>query len=222
MYMYSIVIMNMSCVLSIINGVLQLPVGSVSDRYAYMQDLIAFEACRPEVKVAPLPQCLQQVSTPLIQAAWEEALASHPDQRFSSYILTGIAEGFRIGFNRQFPLKSVSRNMPSAKEQHLALKGYVDKERAAGHLLGPVPRASTHVSRMGVIPKGHTPGRWRVITDLSHPPGASVNDGIDTDLCSLKYVSVDMVAEIVDALGRGSLMAKVDIEAAESLIRMRC
>lgn len=57
-----------------------------------------------------------------------------------------------------------------------------------------------------------------MITDLSYPPGASVNDGIDSDLCSLKYVTVDRVAEIVHALGRGSLMAKVDIEAAYRLV----
>ena len=105
-----------------------------------------------------------------------------------------------------------------SRKQRLALKEYVDKERAAGHLLGPVPGACVHISRMGVIPKGHVPGRWRVITDLSNPPGASVNDGIDTDLCSLKYVTVDKVAEIVHRLGRGALMAKVDIEAAYRLV----
>ena len=71
---------------------------------------------------------------------------------------------------------------------------------------------------MGVIPKGHTPGRWRVITDLSHPPGFSVNDGIDPSLCSLAYVSVDTIAGVVAVLGRGSLLAKVDIESAYRLI----
>ena len=99
-----------------------------------------------------------------------------------------------------------------------ALQAYLDKEIAAGHLLGPVPRHSVQVSRMGVIPKGHTPGRWRVITDLSYPPGYSVNDGIDPSFCSLSYVSVDTIAGLVAALGEGSLLAKVDIESAYCLV----
>ena len=45
-----------------------------------------------------------------------------------------------------------------ASDQAEALQAYFDKEVAAGHLLGPVPHQSVHVSRMGVIPKGRTPG----------------------------------------------------------------
>jgi hypothetical protein len=48
---------------------------------------------------------------------------------------------------------------------------------------------------MGVIPKGHTPGRWRLITDLSYPEGNSVNDGIQAKWCSLKYTSTEGVAK---------------------------
>ena len=35
------------------------------------------------------------------------------------------------------------------------------------------------------------------ILDLSHPAKASVNDGIDPELCSLSYVSVDQAARKV-------------------------
>ena len=38
---------------------------------------------------------------------------------------------------------------------------------------------------MRVVPKGHTPGRYRLITDLSFPQGASMNEGISSELCSL-------------------------------------
>ena len=37
-----------------------------------------------------------------------------------------------------------------------------------------------------------------------------MNDGVDKDLCSLTYISVDNVAAIVCELGSGSLLAKVD------------
>ena len=53
------------------------------------------------------------------------------------------------------------------------------------------------------------------VPDLSFPHGASVNDGISSDL---SYITVDDVAEIVQELGRGALLAKMDIEAAYWLI----
>ena len=74
------------------------------------------------------------------------------------------------------------------------------------------------MNRFGVILKGHNNGKWRLISDLSYPPGRSVNDGIDPDLCSLSYISVDQVAEVAAQLGRGALMAKIDIESAYRLI----
>ena len=72
-----------------------------------------------------------------------------------------------------------------------------------------------------MIPKGHNTGKWRLITDLSFPPDHSVNDGVDPILCSLSYITVDHVADIVVKLGTGTLLAKVDIEAAYRLIPVR-
>ena len=71
---------------------------------------------------------------------------------------------------------------------------------------------------MGIIPKGHTPGKWRLITDLSFPKGGSVNDGIDSQLCSIHYTSVDRVAASAQRLGKGALLAKLDIMAAYRLV----
>ena len=45
-----------------------------------------------------------------------------------------------------------------------------------------------------------------------------MNEGIDPELCSLSYVSVDEIANIVMHLGTGALMAKVDVESAYRLI----
>ena len=57
-----------------------------------------------------------------------------------------------------------------------------------------------------------------MITDLSYPPNASVNDGIEASLCSLSYVTVDQVASMAASLGAGTLLAKVDIESAYRLV----
>ena len=46
---------------------------------------------------------------------------------------------------------------------------------------------------------------------LSNPSGTSVNDGIDPELCSLSYISVDDV-------GRGTMLGKTDIKSAYRII----
>ena len=78
---------------------------------------------------------------------------------------------------------------------------------------------SLHIDRLGVIPQRVTiRGSGGSSPTLSFPPMASVNEGIDPELCSLSYVSVDELANIVMHLGTGALMAKVDVESAYRLI----
>ena len=89
-----------------------------------------------------------------------------------------------------------------------------------GRVVGPFsPRAipHVHISRFGVIPKGHT-GKWRLIVDLSHPKDHSVNDGISKPLCSLKYVTIDDAIKEIIRLGRGALLVKIDIKSAFRLL----
>ncbi|KAL5515957.1 hypothetical protein EMCRGX_G001211 [Ephydatia muelleri] len=140
---------------------------------------------------------------------------------FASIIVEGLCLGFRIGFDRSSPLQSVGRNMPSTSEQVAAVSSYVDTELWKGRFIGPFDATGAtgvHISRIGAVPKGHAPRKWRIITDLSYPEGRSVNDGIDPSLCSLSYISVDSVASIAAKLGRGSLLAKIDIESAYRLV----
>ena len=65
----------------------------------------------------------------------------------------------------------------------------------------------------GVIPKAEL-GRWCLILDLSSPKGNSVNHGIAKELCTVSYTTVDEVAARVLKMGRGVLMAKLDLKAA--------
>ncbi len=126
-----------------------------------------------------------------------------------------------MGFNRGQPLQSAKRNCPSARAHPSVISDYIDNERARNRFLGPIPPTHlphVHVSKFGVIPKGHTPGKWRLITDLSSPRGLSINDGIDPVMCSLSYVTVDQVATVAASLGRGSLLAKIDIESAYRIV----
>ena len=64
---------------------------------------------------------------------------------------------------------------------------YLATECGLGRVVGPVSstelgRLPLHVSRFGVIPKRHQPGKWRPIVDLSAPKGESIHDGIEPKL----------------------------------------
>ena len=172
--------------------------------------------------VTAAPAELQPVSTPLAVDAWAHALSRHPDRAFARYVCMGLKYGFRIGFQDSVRLRSAPVNMGSAREHPAVVSAYLTKELSLGRLLGPFTDTSqlppVHINRVGVIPKGHNSGKWRLITDLSFPHGHSVNDGIDSDLCSLRYSTVDEVAYPVADLGRGALLAKIDIESAYRLI----
>lgn len=48
-----------------------------------------------------------------------------------------------------------------------------------------------------------------MITDLSHPPGANVIDGINAWLCMLSYITVDEVVSVAAELGKGTLFTKM-------------
>eukprot|EP00731_Ephydatia_muelleri_P029970 Em0021g493a len=187
--------------------------------HPYTAELVALQSCMSAPML--LIGSFEGGRTPLKPMAWEMALAGHPDRRFVSYICTGLKEGFRIGFNHHsHPLKSAAANMFSAQQHPEIIQNYISNELKMGRLLGPLGtnhHHAIHVNRFGVIPKGNS-GKWRLITNLSYPPGNSVNDGIDPKLCSLKYTSVEDVAGIAAKLGQGALMAKVDTEAAYRLV----
>lgn len=75
----------------------------------------------------------------------------------------------------------------------------------------PLPRL--HSSPIGIIPKNQ-PGEWRLITDIFSPKGASVNDGILHEWCSLSYPTVHEAASIACSIGKGTLLAKMDLKSA--------
>ena len=191
-----------------------------ADANQYTPELRQLDSFHPR-HYTKLPSSITKINTPLKVAAWEKALQSHPDTAFREYVLCGISGGFRIGFNRTQPLRSSSSNMRSALDNPQVVHEYLEKECSQGHIAGPLPLhalSDVQISPFGVIPKSSQPGKWRLIVNLSAPDGFSVNDGIDGSLTSLTYVKVDDIIEQVLSLGRGSLMAKMDIESAFRIV----
>lgn len=75
-----------------------------------------------------------------------------------------------------------------------------------------------HINRIAVVPKAHTPGKWRLIKDMPFPEGESVNYGIDPAHCILQYTSVERIATEAQSLGAGTLLAKLAVRSAYRVI----
>lgn len=183
-----------------------------------MQDLLSLDECRTKSRAYMLPPGLVEINTPLNWTQWEECLADHPDSAYRNYLISGIRDGFRIGFDYNLApqLRNACSNMQTAIQRPEVIRKYLAEECSEGRVLGPLNPSLypfVHTNRFGVIPKGSS-GKWRLIVDMSAPEGASVNDGVSKSLSSLSYVGVQDAIDGIQQLGPGALLAKIDIKSA--------
>lgn len=97
---------------------------------------------------------------------------------------------------------------------------YLADELEKFRIAGPFKKTAipeAHINRFGVIPKKHY-HNWRLIFDLPHPMGFSINDEIPKYLCSLQYITVDTAIRHIITLGQGTLLAKLDVKSAFQLM----
>ena len=182
----------------------------------YTSHLAALDRALSPVPVRSVHIAFRDMVTPLRWQAWDFHLAAHPDQAFRRYVVEGIRQGFKVGFDYTRALRSAGDNMVSTRQMPHLIREYLAEECAQGRVVGPLPRGrfpEVHVSRFGLIPK-KVPGEWRLIVDLSAPAGRSVNDGVSESLCSLRYVTVGDALKLVAQLGPGTVLAKVDVKRA--------
>ena len=127
-----------------------------------------------------------------------------------------------MGYDRSKPLSPCSANMVSATQHPDVVSDYLRQELLLNRMVivppAQVPRLHCHISPFGVIPKRAKPGKWRLIVDLSSPRNASINDGINKDMCSISYITIDQIVDELIHLGPGAQMAKVDIKQAYRII----
>ena len=135
-----------------------------------------------------LPVDAQLVHTPLRAEAWQSMLVDHPDKELVEWMVRGIRQGFRLGFQQdRRGLRQARQNLASVREHPEVVQEYLDNELEKGRVIavGKTEEADAlgvHCSPFGVIPKKGKAGRWRLIVDLSAPAEASVNDGISSDV----------------------------------------
>ena len=189
--------------------------------YTYTADLLAL-ASHTNPAPPTLPHQLAVITTPLNHDAWELWLNYHPDTAYANYILDGITNGFRIGFSYiDHTCTSCKCNHPSANKHPTVISEALAKETSASRLFGPLNPKDfpfVHTSSLGAVPKKHSINKWRLILDLSHPNGHSVNDDISRSLCSLSYTKVDHTVQKILSSGQGTLLAKIDIENAFGIV----
>ena len=187
-----------------------------------MEDLQGLESTQSSPPAAP-PHTLQHIVSPLRVEVWEEYLSKHPDPTFAQYLLQGLSQGFRIGFQRTARCIRAKRNLRSTYDHPEVVDTYMAHEVDLKRVVRlPLAAADTlphlQISPIGVIPKRNRPNKWRLIVDLSSPDGQSVNDGMDRAQCSIKYASIDDAVQLIRGLGEGSLLAKLDLKDAYRIV----
>ena len=195
-------------------------VGVYCGCYRYTGDLLAMESTGITATTQSHQQsvaCATQDFLPL--EAWEPFPITHPDQAFADYLCRGMRSGFRIGFDpKAVKLKQCSRNLKSVSENPSVVDEYLRAELETGKIRLHSSESKLNCSPIGIVPKPHQPGKFRLIVDLSAPKGQSVNDGISQELFLLNYTSVDEATELVMACGKGALMAKLDLRSAYRMV----
>ena len=140
----------------------------------------------------------------------------HP---FTAFLLRGLTTGFRIGVQEGDHFLPARRNRHSAYERPDVISAYLAREVQLSRMT-PLPSTPSlappllQLSPFGMIPKKHRPDKWRLIVDLSSPEGHSINDAIRQDLRSVSYAVLDQAVAMARSMGRGSLLAKLDLKEA--------
>ena len=88
----------------------------------------------PSLKI---PLLAGQISTPLNIHTWHRHLVDYPNQDLAQFLLAGISNGFKIGFNSSVNLKSAKTNLHSAILHPEVVDEYIQNELSLGRISGP-------------------------------------------------------------------------------------
>ena len=185
----------------------------------YSQRLAA-QAIPPEATIEYLSKLSPTTPIDLPQLALY--LHDHPDRADGrtggpDAVLTSLSQGFKIDFqgprvSREYP------NLISAKQNPHIISTNLLNELRLGHTAGPFvshPLPNSQVYSIGVVPKKHST-EWRTIFHLSFPKHqtTSINSHISPTDYSLHYITIDTAISIIQNIGQGCFMSKLNIKSA--------
>ena len=105
----------------------------------YMEDLQVLNSMTPPLESAKLPERFTRVVTPLKSEVWERYLQALPDKECAQYMVNGLSQGFRVGFNYRVCTYSSARcNMLSDLLHPKVIDDYLQEEVERGRILGPI------------------------------------------------------------------------------------
>ena len=141
------------------------------------------------------------------------------DKNITKFSVEGFSQGFSLGFQGNL-ITSIAKNHRSVLENEDLVSEKINSECSLGRISGPFssPQFENYkISPLGLVPKKD--GGFRIIHDLSFPKhGDSVNSAIPKSFTEVQYETLDIVISEVLFYGRGSLIAKADIENAFRII----
>ena len=155
--------------------------------------------------------------------AIKDGLEDHPDKVYVRRILDYVSSGVPIGYTgpRQY---REHKNWPSSYQYSKAVTESIIKDVKKGRKAGPFyspPFEHFVGSPMGAFPKKRSVGKYRIIHDLSWPPGHSINDYISSEEYGLHYISVDDIAALIVQKGPNVMLSKLDLEDAFKHVPVR-
>ena len=163
----------------------------------------------PNFKAVRIP-----IESDLNVKAWDRHLCEYADKRILQY----IKFGFPLSLHNPQELNNTKvSNHFSACQYPCQVQEYIDKEIKLGALLGPVKEMDHeqfHCSPLLTRPKDFD--KRRVILNLSHPHGNSVNSHVDKALFDgspfiLKFPTVDDIASDIIECTDDPVLFKVDV-----------
>lgn len=139
----------------------------------------------------------------------------------AAFLIEGFSGGFALGVKESYRLDpSKFKDRPA----RLALLKKLEEEVSLGRIIGPFrdrPIPDLFVSPLSLIPKPNS-DKWRLIFNLSHPPGASVNDNILDEKKTVQYCSVhDVGQRLASKYGSSAWLAKIDLADAYRIVPIR-
>ena len=100
---------------------------TTADNESWLREWYKIQQFSPREPQAP--SAARQIHTPLIHSRWSSALVDYLHQPTAEFLLSGILQGFRIGFNyTQGSLKLATENLNCALQHKEVVDEYLQSE----------------------------------------------------------------------------------------------